>query len=129
MAFLQKLLKNGTNLISLVGVILVFGIVLSGIDAMYILLVLGAMNCLYGLYAMITKKPIMKSMSQEKSNSPRYNMGMGICQFCMGIFVLSMGIIYVNKIVTGKYFWDIMLAGLIIVMVFWYIIKIKARKY
>ncbi len=129
MAFLQRLLKNGTNLISVVGVILVFGIVLSGVDAMYILIVLGVMNCLYGLYAVITKKPIMKSMSQEKTNSSRYNMGMGICQFCMGVFVLSMGIVYVNKIVTGKYFWDIMLTGIIIVLIFWYVIKIKSRKF
>lgn len=129
MAFLQKLLKNGTNLISLVGVILVFGIVLSGVDAMYILLVLGAMNCLYGLYAIITKKPILKSMSQEKQNSPRYNLGMGVCQLCMGVFVLIMGLIYVKNIVTGKYFWDVMLAGMIVIMIFWYIIKIKSRKY
>ena len=70
MAYLQKLLKKGTNLISLVGIILVFGIIFSGVNAMYVLVVLGAMNCLYGLYAIITKRPITRSMEAGK-NAPR----------------------------------------------------------
>lgn len=127
MAALLKYLRNWTNLVTIIGVILVFGIVLSGIDAMYVLIVLGAMNCLYGLYAIITKKPILKNQLMQK-NSSAYNVGMGVCQLCMGIFVLVMGIIYVTGIVAGKYFWDIVLFGIVLVMVFWYIFKIKARK-
>ncbi len=124
MAYLQKLLKKGTNLISLVGIILVFGIIFSGVNAMYVLVVLGAMNCLYGLYAIITKRPITRSMEAGK-NAPRYHIGMGICQLCMGLFVLAMAIVYINKIVTGKYFWDLMMVGMIVVMVFWYALKRK----
>lgn len=127
MAVLLKFLRNWTNLVTIIGVILVFGIVLSGTDAMYVLIVLGAMNCLYGLYAIITKKPILKNQWMQK-DSPAYNLGMGICQLCMGIFVLIMGIIYVTEIVTGKYFWDIVLLGIVLVMIFWYIFKMKARK-
>lgn len=126
MAYLQKFLKKGTNLISLIGIILVFGIIFSGVNAMYVLVVLGAMNCLYGLYAIVTKRPVMRSMEEGK-NSPRYNMGMGVCQLCMGVFVLAMAIVYINKIVTGKYFWDLMLVGMIVVMVFWYVLKSKNR--
>lgn len=129
MALLLKFLRNWTNLVSIVGIILVFGIILSGVDAMYILVVLGGMNCLYGLYAIVTKKPIVKSnLPGTKQNNSRYNMGMGICQLCMGIFVLVMGIVYINQIVTGKYFWDIVLVGIIIVMAFWYVMKLKAKK-
>lgn len=126
----MKFLRNWTNLVTIIGVVLVFGIVLSGIDAMYVLIVLGAMNCLYGLYTIITKKPAVKtSLPAEKQSSSRHYLGLGICQFCMGLFVLAMGIIYVNQIVTGKYFWDIILVGIVAALIFWYVLKLKARKY
>lgn len=126
---LQKLLKNWNVLVSVIGIILVFGIVLSGIDALYVLVVLGAMNCLYGLYAVLTKKPMSKNNEMlAKKNSQQYNMAMGVCQIVMGIFVIAMGIIYINEIVPVKYFWDIVLVGIIVIMACWYILKLKARK-
>lgn len=126
----MKFLRNWTNLVTLIGVILVFGIILSGVDAMYLLIVLGGMNCLYGLYMIITKKPITKTnLPAEKQSSPRYHLGLGICQLCMGVFVLAMGIIYINHIVTGKYFWDIVLVGIVAALIFWYILRLKTRNY
>lgn len=117
-------------MVSIIGVILVFAIVLSGVDAMYILVVLGAMNCLYGLYSIVTRKSAIKGKQLiEKKNPRQYNLGMGICQLVMGIFVLGMGIIYINNIVTGEYFWDIILVGIVILMVCWYVIRLRARKY
>ncbi len=129
MFFLQKLLKNGNTLISVVGIILVVGIMLSGVDMLYVLVVLGAMNCLYGLYAVITKKPMSKDSEMlAKRNPKQYNMAMGICQIVMGVFVIAMGLIYINEIVPSKYFWDIILVGMIVIMACWYIIKLKTRK-
>lgn len=128
MFYLQKLLKNWNTLVSVIGIILVFGIIFSGVDAMYVLIVLGAMNCLYGLYAVITKKPMSKNVQMlERKNPQQYNMAMGICQIAMGVFVLAMGVIYVADIVTGKYFWDIVLAGIVVIMIVWYILRMHSR--
>lgn len=129
MAVLMKYLRNWTNMVSIIGIILVFAIVLSGVDAMYILVVLGAMNLLYGLYSVVTKKSAMKGRQLVNLKNPeQYHRYMGVCQMVMGVFVLGMGIIYINKIVTAKYFWDIVLVGIVILMIFWYTLKIRSRR-
>jgi len=126
---LQKLLKNWNTLVTVVGIILILGIIFSGVDAMYVLVVLGAMNSLFGLYAIITKKPMTKNAEMLNPKNPQqYNLAMGICQIVMGVFVIAMGIIYIKDIVPAKYFWDIVLVGIIVIMVCWYVIKLKARK-
>lgn len=129
MSRLQKVLKNWNTLVTVIGIILVLAIIFSGVDAMYVLIILGAMNSLFGLYSVITKKPMTREGQMLGGKNPQqYNMGMGICQIAMGVFIMVMGIIYVTDIVTGKYFWDIILVGIVVLMIVWYILRMHSRK-
>lgn len=126
---LMKFLRgNWTGWITVIGIILCLIIIFSGTDAMYVLVVLGAVNILYGLYSILTGKPLTKNSYEHLENPTKFIRMQGIYQIGMGVFVLLMGIIYVTEFVPGKYFYDILLVGLVIIMIGWFWLNRKAKR-
>lgn len=127
MELYKKIFKNWTIMVSLVGCILVFGIVASGMESMYLLVVLGAMNVCYGIYGIKYRKPAFKSTYQDASvipkQSPEYFKIGGFFQLLLGCFIFLMAMIYILQIFTSDAFWNILFLGIVLLLISGYIAR------
>ena len=94
-------LQKFRGIVMLIGFCVIMALVATGKSMMVILLVLGALDFIYGLFSF--KAPGARTQ--------------GICMMLTGIYIVVMGIIFVANIFAEKIFWTVSAGGLIVLAV------------
>lgn len=123
--------KDKTRGITLIGSLICIILIFAGVNAMIIMMILGALLMYMGIYSIIEKKmPLRKDYSMI-TNPEKYSVAFGKCEIIMSIFIFVMGIWSLLPPVIPtieKYFWDIFLFGLIALLIYTYAVYRKYRK-
>lgn len=94
-------LQKFRGLVMLIGFCVIMALIATGKSMMIILLVLGALDFIYGLFSY--KAPGARTQ--------------GICMMLTGIYIVIMGIIFLANIFEEQIFWTVSAGGLVIVAV------------
>lgn len=114
----QKLrLKNVNNLITIIGCILIIGIMFSGVNSMMVMIVLGLLNFYMGAYSYIEKKTPFRTDYSKVIDQSSYCQKLGVCLMALGIYIIGMAAIYFIQIVSSEIYWNIFGIGLLIIIV------------
>ena len=116
--FLMKKKFNWSTYITLIGAVVIFFIILTGmVDTIYILPVLGVMCLMYGISSLI----------QMKRGGERLNhiLQRSLLQIILGAFILSLGLIESLHIQLSQTFWNGFAVIIVVVVVLWLFLKHK----
>lgn len=89
-------LRSMSNLVTIIGCILCVAIIFSGTDAMYVMIVLGALNLYMGICNIMNKNALLQSK----------------CQILIGGYIFIMGILYVLAFIPTGIYWKLFFIGL-----------------
>lgn len=110
-----KPLRNATNLITLLGCILVLGIIFSGANVMAVMIVLGILNFYMGAYSYIEKRTPLRTDYSKVKNQISYCRNLGKSMMAAGLFISIMSILYMIQLIPEQIYWNIFLTGLLVI--------------